>query len=68
MSTNGDETDNPFLNGQLPCNQNLPPNKEVTNLPHLGPKWNGKSESFPTYKHHFARYIAGIDPYLKSIL
>ena len=68
MSMNGDDSDNPFTNGQLPCNTNLPPNNQVANIPHLGPRWNGKPETFPTYKNHFAHFIDGIDPYLKSIL
>ena len=61
MSMNGDDSDNPFTNGQLPCSTNLPPNNQVANMPHLGPRWNGKPETFPTCKHHFARFIDGID-------
>ena len=37
-------------------------------MPHLGPRWNGKPETFITYKHQFTCFIDGIDPYLKSIL
>ena len=66
MSVNGEESDNPFTTGQLPCNTNLPPNNQVNNKPHIGPRWNGKLETFATYKLHFTLFIDGIDPYLKG--
>ena len=50
MSVNGEDSNNPFTNGQLPCNTNIPPNNQVANMPHLGPRWNGKPETFITYK------------------